>query len=95
MVKNAHGHTPTHLRIKEKHVTNEVGHSPKALVKVPREIKVTIDVIDLVVRGETLAILLVVEGDPEDPALHDNLLEAVIEADPLRDEIMHHYAISF
>ena len=95
MENSAHGHILIPLRTKEKHVTIEVGLNPKALEKVPRETKVTVDEIDLVVRGEALAILLIVEGDPEDPALHDNLLKAVIEADPLRDEIMHHCAISF
>ena len=95
MVNNAHGHIRILLRTKEKHVTNEVGHNPKALVRVPKEIKVTVGAIYITARGETLAILLVVEEDPEDLVLHEPLLKAVFVADPLRDVIMHHCAISF
>ena len=95
MENSVHGHILIPRRIKGEHVTSEVGLNPKALEKVPREIRVTLDVIDLIVRGETLAILLVVEEDPEDLVLHERLLKAVFVADPLRDVIMHHCAISF
>ena len=74
---------------------SEVGLNPKAPEKVPRETEVIVGVIDLVVRGEALAILQIVEGDPEDQVLLDNLPRAVIEANPLRDVKMHHCAISF
>ena len=94
MANSAHGHILVPLRTKEEHVTIEVGLNPKALEKVPRETKVIVGVIDLVVRGEALAILQIVEGDPEDQVLLDNLPRAVIEANPLRDVITHHCAIS-
>ena len=95
MENSVHGHILIPRRIKEKHVTSEVGLNPKALEKVPRETKVIVGVIDLVVRGEALAILQTVEGDPEDPVLLDNLPRAVIEANPLPDVITHHCVISF
>ena len=94
MENSVHGQILTPRRIKGEHVTSEVGLKPKALEKVPRETEVIVGVIDLVVRGEALAILQTVEGDPEDPVLLDNLLRAVIEANPLRDVITHHCAIS-
>ena len=99
MVTNAHGQNPTHQKIREKHVPRE--EDQMVLVGMT---EVMVEEVAMVAREETLAILLgvgtleillkVVE-DPKDLALLEHLQKAIFVAGPLRDEIMHHCAISF